>query len=196
MSATNRGLPRQLGDFYPTPEWATRAFLKAPHNIPFLGGWVWEPCAGDGAIIRAAKKHYPESKWIASDIREDFRPYLKNTADQVMMGDFLKFRANHVEVIMTNPPFCLAEPMIENALANAQYVVMLLRLNFLGAQKRAGFFRDHAPDVYVLPRRPSFGKNKDGRKGNDATEYAWFVWGPQRFRRRGLLQVLDPEDCV
>ena len=35
----------------------------------------------------------------------------------------------------------------------------------------------HPPDLYVLPNRPSFTKN-----GNtDSIEYAWFVWGHDRY---------------
>lgn len=51
-------------------------------------------------------------------------------------------------------------------------VCMLLRVNFLGSQKRAAWMRANTPSVYVLPKRPSF--KSDGK--TDATEYAWFLW--------------------
>jgi hypothetical protein len=74
---------------------------------------------------------------------------------------------------------------IAKALTYASYVVMLLRLNFLGSGKRAAFFAREMPDIYVLPDRPSF----TGR-GTDATEYGWFVWTPERGRRAGKVEVL------
>lgn len=89
-------------------------------------------------------------------------------------GDFLASQqARQADrVILTNPPYKLGREFIEKSLAIAPVVVMLLRLNFLGSQKRAGFHRAHPADIYVLPKRPSF-----TGKGTDATEYAWFVWG-------------------
>ena len=62
---------------------------------------------------------------------------------------------------------------------------MLLRLNYLGSEKRAAFFQEVPPDVYVLPNRPSF-----VRGGNDSCEYAWFAWGPKRRRDEGRFAVL------
>ena len=48
---------------------------------------------------------------------------------------------------------------------------MLLRLNFLGSQERSDYLREHMPDIYVIPNRPSFTGGK-----TDSIEYAWFVW--------------------
>ena len=58
-------------------------------------------------------------------------------------------------------------------------------MNFLGSQKRAAFMRAFPPDVYGLPRRPSFTGG-----GTDATEYAWLVWTPERNRPSGSLRIL------
>lgn len=66
---------------------------------------------------------------------------------------------------------------------------MLLRLNFLGSQRRAAWLRAWTPDVYVLPRRPSF----TGR-GTDSCEYAWCVWHEDRRGPRGSVEVLELEE--
>lgn len=50
--------------------------------------------------------------------------------------------------------------------------------------RRADFHRRHPSDVFVLPRRPSFTGG-----GTDATEYAWFVWGPGRGNRWYVLTI-------
>ena len=48
----------------------------------------------------------------------------------------------------------------------------LLRINFLGSQKRYDFWQQFPPDgLYVLSKRPSF-----TGKGTDSIDYAWFVW--------------------
>jgi hypothetical protein len=76
---------------------------------------------------------------------------------------------------------------IERALREAPEdadVAFLLRLNFLGSQRRAAFHRSFPSDVYVLPRRPSFTGG-----GTDATEYCWMVWGAERGGRWSILEI-------
>ena len=76
---------------------------------------------------------------------------------------------------MTNPPFNIAQQIIERALDDViegGEVIMLLRLNFLGAQKRKQFWQDTPlKHVFVLSKRPCFINGK-----SDSIEYAWFVW--------------------
>jgi hypothetical protein len=86
------------------------------------------------------------------------------------------------DLIFTNPPYSLAEEIITHALEtwSKATVVMLLRLNFLGSQKRKPFWDKHpVSEIYVLSKRPSF-----TGKGTDATEYAWFVWRPHVTKQR------------
>jgi hypothetical protein len=94
-----------------------------------------------------------------------------------MHCDYLKHQIGlSVNTIITNPPFNLAQEIIEKALkdvAEGGEVIMLLRLNFLGSQKRKPFW-DSAPlkHIYVLSKRPSF--TKDGK--TDSIEYMWCVF--------------------
>lgn len=109
--------------------------------------------------------------------------------------DFLKldWKSPMPDVLITNPPFSLAIEFIEHSmrLFPGAYLAFLLRLNFLGAQARSAFWRRHAPDVYVMPKRPSF--TPDGK--TDSTEYAWFVWpGGKHDRTAGRLEVLEVRD--
>lgn len=77
------------------------------------------------------------------------------------------------DLIITNPPFSLALAFLQKSLGEARTVISLLRLNFLGSQKRRAFWQEDRPShVLVLAERPSF--SRDGR--TDATEYAWFCW--------------------
>ena len=71
------------------------------------------------------------------DIREDSLAEVK--------GDYLKLDVKSFapQVIITNPPFNLAVPIIEKALDDVTengYVIMLLRLNFFGSKERKSFF--------------------------------------------------------
>lgn len=185
MSSTNRGGQRSEADFYSTPEWCVTALLKA-WQPPFTGGWC-EPCVGDGAIVNAVNKYYNNPQmpeWTTIDIRPE--------CNAQITGDFLQHYPDTsmcaaYNVIITNPPYSLAQEFIEHSLQLSSWVAMLLRLNFASGQKRAPFHREHPSGIYVLPKRPSF-----TGKGTDSCEYAWFVWGSPRIA--GRWQVLDPNE--
>lgn len=188
MSATNRGGEREENDFYPTPGYAVRDFLKV-WQPPFTGGWL-EPCFGDGAIIRAVTEFYGEGRpmpqWTAVELRPEcndlFGLLLPKTIDWHCPQDFLTWQPDRrFSVCITNPPYSLAIEFIEKAMQISNRVAMLLRLNFLGSQKRRDWHKAHPADVYVLSERPKF-----KWKGSDSCEFAWFVWGEQG----GRIQVI------
>ena len=62
-------------------------------------------------------------------------------------------------------------------------VAMLLRMNYIVPAARH-HLRDEfgLPDMYALEKRPSYNGS-----GTDATDYAWFVWGPKRGGRYFVL---------
>lgn len=171
MSATNRGAKRNARDFYATPEKSFQPLLEhLPRDVRF-----YEPAAGDGRLIR----------WLRDSRRAAFGADLCQSRMHyralIATGkDFLQDRTRR-QFIITNPPFSLSLEFCAHALTLAPEVMMLLRLNFLGAVKRRDWWRKHEPAaLFVLSSRPSFGKNKHGKRGTDATEYAWFYWG-ERF---------------
>lgn len=200
MSATGRGERGGGGaDFFPTPAWCVDWLLRA---VDLPGGDWLEPSAGDGAIIRAVNARRKDVKWTAVEIREEMRPRLEASGvhrELVIAGvDFLAADCRvrlasdtHFEgydVVLGNCPYGEAGRHVHCALLEGKIVALLLRLNFLGSQKRCDFWRRHPADVYVLSERPSF----DG-EGTDATEYAWFVWG-QCGTGPGRIRVLGPDD--
>jgi hypothetical protein len=179
MSATNRGTIRRAYDFYETPEEVTREFLFEYFEGDFHV--ILEPCAGSGKMVKVLRDRFPLA-WIeANDIRDSsLIPYVNKR----YTSDFLKMLKGDTDydLIFTNPPYSLAEEIITHALEtwSKATVVMLLRLNFLGSQKRKSFWDKHpVSEIYVLSKRPSF-----TGKGTDATEYAWFVWRPHTTKQR------------
>lgn len=164
MSSTNRGAERQPHDLYPTPAPPIDALLGVMHIRPLMR--FHEPCRGTGAIydrIDCSSKSYCE---ITEGI------------------DYLA-RVSHFryDLIITNPPFSLALEFLQKSLREAATVVYLLRLNFLGSQKRRAFWQANRPShVLVLSKRPCF--TGDGH--TDSIEYAWFCWD------RGGFVTLEP----
>lgn len=191
MSSTNRGGKRAPSDFYRTEPYCVRRLLEAVK----LPGGVWlEPSAGDGAIIKAVNSLRSDVRWFACDIRKQTRNPLVALVgeEQVEIRDFLTAPApaTKIDVLLTNPPFSLAEEFLVHGLKFAHWVVLLLRLDFLGSVRRSELLRSNMPNVYELPNRPSFGKNKNGKRGHDSNEYAWFIWPPWRNRTQGIVKIL------
>lgn len=103
------------------------------------------------------------------DIRDDSRANIKQ--------DYLKFQPKEkYDVIITNPPFNLSLDIINKALNDVReggFVIMLLRLNYLGGKVRQRLWGNNMPKyIFVHNRRMSF--TDDGK--TDSIEYAHFVW--------------------
>lgn len=201
MSATGRNLEgkdRHDLDFYETEGWVTRSILEAVD----ISGSVLDAGCGTGAILREVLRMNARKITVARGVDIDPERIAKaNETIHCGCSDFLSWEASpdRWDVVIANPPYSHAQEFVDKARDLGKLVIFLLRLNFLGSQKRAAKFREYMPDIYVLPKRPSF--TGDGR--TDATEYAWFVWGREnvsgmfhRQRSVGSVQVLRiPDDA-
>lgn len=173
MSATNRGSVRNERDFYSTPEYTIKSILDEI-DMDKVNSFC-EPCYGTGAIwdlINSPQKH-----WFEIEMGRDY------------LNGGVKPK---VQLTLTNPPFSLAKDFIDMAMSHSKTVIMLLRLNFLGAQCRKEWWQSRIPDqIYVLSTRPKFSVNKHGKLGSDASEYGWFLWGNMGImKRKGNLFVI------
>lgn len=186
MSSTADHFREGAPDFYPTPLWCVDRLFDAFE--PPEGKWL-EPGAGNGQIIRAASHHGFFPDWTAIELQPELETNLLQVLppESVLCPqDFFEINPlGRFDLAIGNPPFNLAMQFIEKCLDVAYTTAFLLRLNFLGTAKRAPFFHDRMPDVYILPDRPSF---KGGRR--DSIEYAWFVWRSGVYRTWGRTVVL------
>lgn len=198
MSSTNRHARlANCADYYRTPVPAILDFFDAleadwreildPAGFSFDQPFtVLDPCAGGDSVhdmsypvaLRQHRLGKNMQRLVTVDIRPDSKADIK--------ADYLRFSVAEASpmVVLTNPPFNLAQPVIEKALGDVVdggLVIALLRLNFLGAQKRAEFFGRHMPSaIFVHSKRMSF----SDAPGTDSAEYAHFVWqrgSEQRF---------------
>lgn len=195
MSATNRGSQRIPQDAYATPSEAIDVLLPHVH-IHHLSTFL-EPCRGTGAIYDRIRCH----RRLHCEIAEG--------------TNYLTWKPkDRVDLIITNPPFSLAQEFLEKSLEEAATVIYLLRLNFWGSRKRKPFWKSHRPTHQLtLSERPCFVWACKGVKGEkkgcgalyhrgyaepcevcggkvsaatDACEYAWFCWD------RGGMVLLAP----
>ena len=204
MSSTNRGYERHKADYYITPANEIKNFLNewfvdmqeeanADPALSYIADrpdrvrW-FDPCAGGSQTDPMAYPSVITKEFDAytdtMDIRED------SLADE--KADYLTTDISHrkYDVIITNPPFYLAKEIVQKALKDVSengYVVMLLRLNFLGSKDRFNFWQDNMPErIYVHHKRMSFTKNG----GTDSIEYAHFVWQKGKTYTSSKLKVI------
>ena len=209
----NQKSGRRKDDFYVTPFEVVEAIL--PHVLDPRMTSVCDPACGDGAILSVLAALYPELRLQGIELDQSRRAktveLLGMPNNQLACADALSCDCDlwwDADLIITNPPFSLAQEFVERALATRRMfameglsrlahglaqtsepktmptVAMLLRLAFLESAKRAAFHRRYPADVYVLSSRPSF--TGDGK--SDSCAYAWFVWGKGK---GGSWTVLD-----
>ncbi len=181
MSSTLRGYDRHKSDYYVTPDWIIDELFEAiPELFEEMDGRIaLDPCAGGGIVngTQAFGMPYPEAlkrqgwKTIHTmDVRDDSLAEIKH--------DFLQWDTKiDYDLIITNPPFAIAEEITRKALSLADpesgKVIMLQRLNWLGSASRDDFFTQYPPSLIVMhAKRPSFG----GTTSTDSVEYAHFIW--------------------
>jgi hypothetical protein len=184
MSARGRGTKPQKDEFYSTPAWAVNRLLDHL-GVPMLQQVVTavEPCAGDGAIVRATDAWFWDHGqacpiWTTHDI-VDRNPGGRFSIRDIREPVLGRFDAYHIHgLCVTNPPFSMALDAAMFGVWCARTTCLLLRLNWLeagGARTlaRRAFLERHPPAVLVLPNRPAFVGGK-----TDATSYCWACWGP------------------
>lgn len=146
-------------DFYETPAVAVEELLKREK----FKGYIWEPCAGKGAISKILLEH----------------GHVVITSDVQNYGYPIRFQKNFLETwqsapnIVTNPPYNIAEEIVRHALRCAKKkVAMLLRIQFLEGQARYKFFQEFPPNrVWIFSKRITCDAD-----GTNMYCFAWFVW--------------------
>jgi predicted RNA methylase len=192
MSSTNRGGQREASDYYKTPVDEVKRFLtEARKDFDMLRDLsklsILDPCAGGDVM---ASMSYPEALYSLGaktietvDIREDSKADIK--------ADYLNTRfTRRFDLILTNPPFALAQQVIEKVLLDdakpGGLVIMLLRLNYFGSSVRFNFWQRFMPvRVYVHHKRISFTGGT-----TDSIEYMHAVWKAGESPRETMLRVI------
>lgn len=202
MSATNRGGKRSPADNYPTLPFCIHRIIEAL-DLP-RGRW-YEPCAGEGMLIHAVQDKLAGIEWFANEPRVEALRLLSELVptSRITQSDYLRLEAgpDDISVVITNPPFRIAEDFIHKTLAMfpRAHVVVLLRLEFIAPasknNRRHKLMTTYAPDIYVLPNRPGFredtGKRTPKKGSSDASEYCWICWRPvPRARQFGTYRIL------
>jgi len=172
MAQRTEGLD-SLDDF-PTPPWATRAFVEH-----VLGGraatgalHALEPSCGRGYMSTVLMEFFGEV--TSSDV------YAYGYGET---RDFLgEPRAEKsVDWMITNPPFKAAETFVEEGLKVARVGVAILTrtvfIESIGRYER--LFSKRPPSIVAqYTERVPMVKGRIDKSASTATGYCWLVWGP------------------
>lgn len=183
-----RAEPHDSLDDFPTPPWATRALLRhvvMPSLDVFAPDqWlkkqtVWEPACNRGHMSDPLGEYFG-AVW-ATDIhgygldgaaQHDFLlPYLPQALQWA--GD------QHVDWVISNPPFRLAEQFIERASTVARIgFAFLVRTSFLeGGGRYENLFSKNPPSIVAqFAERVPMVKGRYDPDASTATSYCWLVW--------------------
>lgn len=154
-------------DFYETPPALTRVLLDRVE----VGGVVYEPCNGLGAISHLLAATEPVTRLVTNDLDA------AKVADTHFDATTPAAWGGSYDWVVSNPPYRSAEAIIPRAYDAARVgVAMLLRLSYLEpARGRAAWLQAHPPTTAIIVApRPRFRPDKP--KDNDSVTSAWFVW--------------------
>lgn len=160
---------RSAFDYYPTPAWMTRSLL---HFHPAIAkSTVLEPCAGGGAITNVLR----EAGCVVYE--NDIDPRHGHGNEQDAMSRHFWCAAPWVDWVITNPPFNVALPILEQAVAHARVgVAFLLRKTFLEpTDDRGPWLAQHPPTRLIGQPRYSFRGT-----GSDSVSCDWYLWERER----------------
>lgn len=180
FSTNNVSGKRKKSDFYETPYSITQAILDRESLL----GTVLEPAAGGGAIVKVLSENG-----------------ISCTSYDIEVNFFTE--KNKYDVVITNPPFSLANDFITKAkeVANNK-IIFLLPLSYLhGKYRYDNIYSDtNFPlvRVYVFTRYPMLGDKlrDDGKYRTGMMVYAWFVFEKNSKQPSPTLHWIDNNDFV
>lgn len=161
-----------LEAYFTPPEVAEAAMRMLSRKFPvFEPRNCLEPGCGEGVHCDSALIQFPMiEQSIAVDITD------RNVAHTFYRSDFLSWETGEAfDLIVTNPPFSLAERFVRKSvslLTPGGLGLYLCRYSFIATIKRQSLWSTvNLREVWIVVPRPSFQFG-----GNDACEYAYFLF--------------------
>ncbi len=222
MTESYRKWERKPADLYPTPVDGTESIIPAlevmHEHMGLLGNAscrIWEPACGDGRLSRVLEHHGFDV--LSTDLRPH-SGYGNCKHDRATISGGFDFLHDDLakrwglqyepDMIVTNPPFSLAEAFIRKALSYTPNVVMLLKATYWNAASRLPFFEEHRP-AFVLPLTWRLAFLEEERGKQPIMDCVWVIWSQQNqpgdpcifepikrrrypgYAKKGLLSVMD-----
>ena len=177
-------------DNFPTPPWATRAFINSQLSSSYnlSKSTCLEPACGQGNMSETLKEYF---KTVQSFDIIDYG------YSDMTKTDFLKssLEDNSFDWVITNPPFKIAEDFIMEANRVARVgVAMLVRTVFIESVGRyERLFINNPPSYFAqYAERVAMVKGRLDRKASTATGYGWIVWEKDMPNESTMLKWIPP----
>ena len=135
-------------DLFETPENAL--MLLEPFLKVMEGKTIYEPCCGNGAIVKFLEKR-------------GFTVIGRDLYTTEQKHDYLLAEDPVYDVLITNPPFCLKHEFFEKAMNSQKPFIMLLPLQFLTPKRSNENIKKCEIDIMVMNPSPKF-LNDDGNR--------------------------------
>lgn len=199
MSATGRGRARVDQDQYMTPDYTVMSLLNNDDPERWECGSVFDPCCGDGEILRRVKEIRKNRHVYGNDIDVKMCEMATHNAigTTIVNYDFLSENIHDLDrfnITVTNPPYENWVSIVNKMKGISDFTWALLRLNVFGSQARNEYWNkpgNMPSELIILSKRPRFRKPAKNYwepenyccigKGTDATEYAWFGWDNTKY---------------
>lgn len=170
MGVMRHALADRGDDLYETPPDVTRALLRTGALDQYRHP-IWEPCAGRGAMVEVLQEAGH------TVIAHDLRAYDGAIPGIVSGRDFLLEWNPPARLIVTNPPFKLANEMIRHGLALGCDMIVFLRLAAIEGAGRSDIIDRHLRRAWIgIERAPAM--HREGWTGNKlihaGAPHAWY----------------------
>lgn len=181
-------LEREKDEFYPTPPDPVRAILHAERAALSRYGQIWEPAAGNGAMVREMER--AGHKCFASD--------LIDRGCGAEIRNFYHYDKAPTPCIVTNPPFAECNwrdggaRFLYHALdtLDIEYMALLLSWSWPGAAGLSEFWSRFPPArTYLMRWKIDF-----TGQGAPPMLNGWFVWD-QQHQGETIFRTLDRKDA-
>lgn len=121
---------------------------------------IWECSCGRGNLVNALNS----------------KGYLTIGTDIMSGHDFLNYKPEKFDCIITNPPFSLKEKFLERCYKLNKPFALLLPLTTFEGKKRQELFREYGVQVIFFDKRINF-ETPSGKGSGSWFATAWFTWG-------------------
>lgn len=174
QGAARGRLKERKNDLHETHPMAVEALLRVEPLPPY----IWEPCAGRGAIARVlldAGYHVKAADLVRYDNAD---PYIETGIDFLMEQ---KAPAKGCAIV-TNPPYKLDDEFIRHGLSLGCPVIVLLRLMAIEGVSRSDINDRHLHRIWAGRERLPM-MHRDGWEGKkidtSGVPFGWFVYLPE-----------------
>lgn len=174
MATTWRPEERAAGDYYTTDPTAVQQFLDVAQIDKAAN--VWEPACGCGNISEVLIDN--GYNVLSTDLHN--RGYGNSGIDFLLFEPHIQF---DIDVIITNPPYSLANEFILKAMDILQphgAYYALMNISYLSGQNRfkAIYDKGYLQAVYIYSHRIHCYKNGIITEHSSPVNYAWYEFSP------------------